>query len=54
MPFQKVSRRIKRKYDIDKIIDEIPISLRVFDIIYEDNNLINTEFYERRKNWKKL
>ena len=44
MPFQKVSRRIKRKYDIDKIIDEIPISLRVFDIIYEDNNLINTEF----------
>ena len=49
MPFQKVSRRIKRKYDIDKIIDEIPISLRVFDIIYEDNNLINTKFYERRK-----
>lgn len=49
MPFQKVSRRIKRKYDIDKIIDEIPISLRVFDIIYENNNLINTKFYERRK-----
>ena len=49
MPFQKVSRRIKRKYDIDKIIDEIPISLRVFDIIYEDNSLINTKFYERRK-----
>ena len=49
MPFQKVSRRIKRKYDIDKIINEIPISLRVFDIIYEDNNLINTKFYERRK-----
>ena len=49
MPFQKVSRRIKRKYDIDKIIDEIPISLRVFDIIYEGNNLINTKFYERRK-----
>ena len=49
MPFQKVSRRIKRKYDIDKIIDEIPISLRIFDIIYEDNNLINTKFYERRK-----
>ena len=49
MPFQKVSRRIKRKYDIDKIINEIPISLRVFDIIYENNNLINTKFYERRK-----
>tara|TARA_B100001287_G_scaffold270727_1_gene269910 strand:- start:355 stop:2013 length:1659 start_codon:yes stop_codon:yes gene_type:complete len=54
MPFQKVSRRIKRKYDIDKIIDEIPISLRVFDIIYEDNNLINTEFYERRKILEKI
>ena len=54
MPFQKVSRRIKRKYDIDKIIDEIPISLRVFDIIYKDNNLINTEFYERRKILEKI
>ncbi len=54
MPFQKVSRRIKRKYDIDKIMDEIPISLRIFDVIYADKNLIDTEFYERRKILEKL
>jgi len=49
LPFQKVSKRIKRKYEIDQIIKEIPISLRLFDIIYENKNLIKTKFSERRK-----
>lgn len=54
LPFQKVSRRIKRKYDIDQIIKEIPISLRIFDLIYENGSKLDVRFEERRKILSKL
>ncbi len=48
-PFQDLMRR-KRKYDIDKMIEEIPVTLRVFDIVYlEGENLMKKPFPERRK-----
>ncbi|MEM5830747.1 MAG: ATP-dependent DNA ligase [Candidatus Aenigmatarchaeota archaeon] len=34
MPFQKLSQRIHRKYDIEKMSKEIPVQLNLFDIIY--------------------
>lgn len=50
LPFQKISQRIRRKYDIDEIASKFPVELNVFDIIYsEDRSLLNTEFEERRK-----
>jgi len=50
LPFQRISRRIRRKYDIEKMVKEIPVVVRVFDIIYYDGkSLINTPFKERRK-----
>jgi len=50
LPFQNVSQRIKRKYDIDKMSQDFPIELNVFDLIYyEGKNLISEEFEERRK-----
>jgi len=54
-PFQDISQRIKRKYDIDKLESELPVELNVFDIIYYDSkSLINTPFLERRKLIEKI
>lgn len=48
-PFQDLSRRIKRKYDIPDMVHQIPVELNLFDIIYLDGRvLINTPFKERR------
>lgn len=48
--FQAISQRIKRKYEISKARESLPIELVVFDIIYYNNDdLIEKEFQERRK-----
>ncbi len=36
LPFQMLSTRIKRKYNIDKSVKEIPAKLNLFDVIYSD------------------
>lgn len=49
-PFQYVLRRFRRKYNIDEMIEKIPLELNLFDIMYADGEaLINTPFSERRK-----
>jgi len=48
--FQAISQRIKRKYEIDKLIRKIPVELRLFDIIYyEGKSLIEKDYLSRRK-----
>lgn len=55
LPFQKISRRIKRKYEIQKIIDEVPVMVNVFDaILINKKNLINEPFKKRRKEIEKI
>ncbi|BFI73188.1 DNA ligase [Nanoarchaeota archaeon] len=50
LPFQRISQRIKRKYDIEKMVKEIPVEVRLFDIVYYDGkSLLNTPFKDRRK-----
>ncbi len=50
LPFQKISQRVKRKYDIEKVADEFPVEVNVFDMLYlEGKNLINEQFEERRR-----
>ena len=50
LPFQNISQRIKRKYDIERMASDFPVELNVFDIIYyEGKNLVNEEFVKRRK-----
>jgi DNA ligase 1 len=50
LPFQSISQRIKRKYDIKKIALEFPIEVNVFDILfYNGENLIKTPLKDRRK-----
>jgi len=50
MPFQHISQRIRRKYDIEKMAQEFPVELNVFDIIYYNgSSLIHTPFGKRRE-----
>jgi DNA ligase 1 len=50
MAFQVLSQRIHRKYDIEKIIEKIPIQIHLFDVIYLNGEmLINKPLFERRK-----
>ncbi|BFI73681.1 DNA ligase [Nanoarchaeota archaeon] len=50
LPFQEIVKRIKREYEIEKYIKEIPARLFLFDIIYLDGQLlINKPYQERRK-----
>lgn len=48
--FQAISQRIKRKYDIDTLTKELPVELRLFDVIYfEGKSLIEQDYLSRRK-----
>ncbi|MBW2972204.1 ATP-dependent DNA ligase, partial [Candidatus Woesearchaeota archaeon] len=50
LPFQSISQRIKRKYDIDEMAKRFPVELNVFDILsYGGESLIKKPFSERRK-----
>jgi DNA ligase-1 len=47
-PFQSISQRIKRKYDIERIQSELPIELNIFDILfYNGKSLLGTPFKKR-------
>ena len=49
-PFQAISQRIKRKYNIEKLVKELPIEINIFDILYYNGeSLIKEPFKERRK-----
>jgi DNA ligase-1 len=54
-PFQQISQRIKRKYDIEKMAEQLPVELNVFDIIYYDGkDVLNEPFIQRRKIIEKI
>ena len=55
LPFEAISQRIKRKYDIDKLIKKLPVELNVFDILYYNGKILTTlPFLERRKILEKI
>jgi len=55
LPFQQLSQRLQRKFDIEKMVKEIPIQMNLFDVIYVDGKeLFNTPFGERRKILEKI
>jgi len=55
LPFQKISQRVRRKYDIEKMAKEFPVEVNIFDIIqYEGESMINKPFNERRKIIEKI
>lgn len=54
-PFEAISQRIKRKYEIEKLIDALPVEVNVFDVVYYNGeSLINSPFKERRKLVEKI
>lgn len=49
LPFQKISQRIKRKYDIKEVSEKFPVEMNVFDIIeLNGENCLEKSFKERR------
>jgi DNA ligase 1 len=54
-PFQSVSQRIKRKYDIEKLSKELPVELNIFDVLFlEGKNMLNEPYLNRRKALEKI
>jgi len=49
LPFQSISQRIKRKYDIEKISKDFPIEINVFDIIYYNGKSLLKEPLKKRR-----
>ncbi len=47
-PFQELMRR-KRKHDIHETAKQIPVTLRLFDLIYDGESYLKKLFPERRK-----
>lgn len=55
LPFQKISQRIKRKYDIHQMAKDFPVELNVFDVVsYEGKDLLKKQFSERRELLSKI
>jgi len=55
VPFQNISQRIKRKYDIEQMAKDVPVELNIFDIIYYNGkSMIKESFLERRKIIEKI
>ena len=55
LPFEAISQRIKRKYDIEKLQKILPVEINVFDIVYYNNDVLaNLPFMERRKILEKI
>jgi DNA ligase-1 len=49
LPFQSISQRIRRKYDIIETAKKFPVELNLFDILsFEGKNLIKEPFQKRR------
>ncbi len=55
MPFQVLSQRIHRKYEIDRMVKEIPVQVNLFDIVYLDGKILfDKPLKERREILEKI
>jgi len=55
LPFQSISQRIRRKYNIKEMSDKFPVELNIFDILYlNGKNLIKHPLKERRELIEKI
>jgi DNA ligase-1 len=46
--FQDISQRIRRKYHIEKLREELPVEINVFDILYYNGKTLLDEPFEKR------
>lgn len=54
LPFQNISQRIKRKYDIGELAAKFPVEVNVFDILFMEKSLIDVPFEKRRMYLKEI
>ncbi|HIE15225.1 TPA: ATP-dependent DNA ligase [Candidatus Bathyarchaeota archaeon] len=55
LPFQNLMRRFRRVYDIERMVQEIPVKLFLFDILYlNGESLINSPYLTRRNRLKEI
>lgn len=47
--FQYILQRVRRKYEIEKMIDKIPLTIYLFDVLYYHGPLIDVPLEERRR-----
>jgi DNA ligase 1 len=54
-PFQEVSRRRGRKYDLDRLREEVPVCLFLFDVLLDaGETVLGRDFPERRRRLEAL
>lgn len=54
-PFQEISQRIRRKYDIEELIKKLPVIVNAFDLIaLNGKSFLETPFQDRRTALAKL
>lgn len=55
IPFQELSRRIKRKYKIQQMVEEIPVKVCLFDLLYlNEKSFLEKPFKRRREKLGKV
>lgn len=47
--FQYILQRVRRKYEIDRLRDEIPLTLYLFDVLYYQKPILDEPLKDRRK-----
>ncbi len=47
VPFQRFSKRIKRKYDVEALAEEIPVTLHLFDCLHDGTPLLDAPLDDR-------
>jgi DNA ligase-1 len=47
--FQYILQRVRRKYDIERMREEVPLKLFLFDVLYYNGPLIDSPFEKRRE-----
>ena len=48
-PFESISQRIKRKYNIDNLVKSLPVEINVFDIIFYNEKVLTLEPFKKRR-----
>lgn len=49
LPFQNISQRIRRKYDIERMAEEFPVEMNVFDVLYYNGKNVTKEPFQKRR-----